>query len=263
MLKCDDQPTKLVCGDDGITYKNRCQLHQAVCDGQNVKFQYRGECSSSKYSNHVPLLRCGRLIHRHTCPHLLFPPDFSANYQRPRGKSPPARGTGIVYLSFKIMFAITGQQRCHEHRLQALKQSNETGIPVFVPVCRDDGSYVEVQCFYGTGYCWCVNDEGKPVPGTSIQYERPSCRQRDKRKRSRRGKKKPGKQGRQSSKKASRKACTQADRSEFNTHVADLIMGEFRSIHGQVPEGTIQSHKKEMVEWKFDQMDNNRYVILG
>ena len=61
-------------------------------------------------------------------------------------------------------------ERCLEERDQALKASNSSGIPIFVPVCHSDGSYVDVQCHYGTGYCWCVSQDGKPVPGSSIRY---------------------------------------------------------------------------------------------
>lgn len=152
-----------------------------------------------------------------------------------------------------LMFDDDDEQNCEQQRLKALKTSNETGIPVFVPVCQPDGSYVQVQCFYGTGYCWCVNDEGKPVPGSSIKYERPKCRRRrvkTKRKRSRNRKQKS------TNKKAKKnKACIQADRSEFNTQVANLIMTEFREKHGnKVPQGTL-NYKQEMMEWKFDQMD--------
>lgn len=54
-------------------------------------------------------------------------------------------------------------------------------------------------------------------------------------------------------------ACTQADRSEFNSHVTELIMSEYGSLHGRtMPEGKISDHKKERIEWKFDQMDVNR-----
>ncbi len=76
-----------------------------------------------------------------------------------------------------LSFYFLGETRCLEERLIALKTSNESGIPVFVPVCREDGSYVDVQCHNGTGYCWCVNQDGKPVPGSSIRYEKPKCRQ--------------------------------------------------------------------------------------
>ena len=124
---------------------------------------------------------------------------------------------------------------------------------------------LSVQCFYGTGYCWCVNQEGKPVPGTSIQYERPKCRTKVKRKRSRRGKKprrnnnKKGSKGSSKSqngggKKGRKHACIQADRSEFNTQVVNLIITDYRTRHGRVPDGTMD-HRREMIEWKFAQMD--------
>ena len=143
---------------------------------------------------------------------------------------------------------------CLQERLRALKTTNETGIPIFVPVCRSDGSYVEVQCFYGTGYCWCVNQEGKPEPGTSIQYERPKCRQKgSKRKRSRRRNK-----NRKSHRSHRKQACVQSDRSQFNRDVTNLIGSEYRSRHGKVPNGAL-NRQKEIVEWKFDQMDLDRY----
>ena len=106
-------------------------------------------------------------------------------------------------------------------------------------------------------------------PGTSIQYERPKCRSKVKRKRSRRGKKPrrnkgPRRKGQTSA--GSRKqggeggrkhACIQADRSEFNTQVADIIISDYRKAHGRVPEGTMD-HRREMIGWKFDQMDVDR-----
>ena len=164
----------------------------------------------------------------------------------------------------KVQISITElayEQNCLEQRRKSQETSKETGIPVFVPVCKDDGSFVEVQCFYGTGYCWCVNQEGKPVPGTSIQYERPKCRTKVKRKRSRRGKKprrnnskKGSKNQKGGGKKGRKHACIQADRSEFNTQVVNLIITDYRTRHGRVPDGTMD-HRREMIEWKFAQMD--------
>ena len=66
--------------------------------------------------------------------------------------------------------------RCLEEREQALKTSNESGIPIFVPVCKENGQYVDIQCHQGTGYCWCVNLDGKPVPRSSTKYKKPNCR---------------------------------------------------------------------------------------
>ena len=70
------------------------------------------------------------------------------------------------------------EYRCLEEREQALKTSNESGIPIFVPVCKENGQYVDVQCHHGTGYCWCVNLDGKPVPRSSTKYRRPNCRKK-------------------------------------------------------------------------------------
>ena len=146
---------------------------------------------------------------------------------------------------------------------------------------------MEIQCFSRSGYCWCVNEEGQPIPGTSVKYSRPVCRKSsgsgsgngEGGGRRRRGKKKPGKQRNRSSRPRRNKGtfsspliaiwvfiadsrifavCTQADRSQFNSDVTNLIMNEYREIHGRIPNGTIHGHKKETVGWKFDQMDVNR-----
>ena len=145
---------------------------------------------------------------------------------------------------------------CLQQRQNALKTTNETGIPIFVPVCKQDGSYVEVQCYYGTGYCWCVNQEGTPVPGTSVKYGKPKCRNKGKRNKRRHKQRNQGGQrpGRRSHRK---QACVQSDRSDFNHDVTGLIRSEYRERHGNVPNGAL-NRQKEIVEWKFDQMDVDR-----
>lgn len=37
---------------------------------------------------------------------------------------------------------------------------------VSVPRCKLDGQYEEVQCQGSTGECWCVDSDGKELPGT-------------------------------------------------------------------------------------------------
>ena len=136
-------------------------------------------------------------------------------------------------------FIFSAELNCLQKRAEALKHNKDTGNQEFVPVCReDDGSYVEVQCHYGTGYCWCVNEDGKPVPKSAIKYGRPKCRNNSEqqRKRNRRGKykRKNKKQGGSKSERQRKKnICVQVDRSEFNKNVANLIISDYREQHGR------------------------------
>ncbi|XP_014666205.1 PREDICTED: SPARC-related modular calcium-binding protein 1-like [Priapulus caudatus] len=65
--------------------------------------------------------------------------------------------------------------RCFFERVHAQKMARQPKLGVFIPDCKTDGTYAEVQCHSATGYCWCVTPEGKPVPGTSVQYRKPVC----------------------------------------------------------------------------------------
>ena len=38
----------------------------------------------------------------------------------------------------------------------------------FSPRCKTNGRYKDIQCFKKTGYCWCVDEFGKEIPGTRI-----------------------------------------------------------------------------------------------
>ena len=40
---------------------------------------------------------------------------------------------------------------------------------VFVPGCNENGDYKPVQCDYRYGYCWCSDENGNPVPGTTVR----------------------------------------------------------------------------------------------
>ncbi|XP_006155589.1 thyroglobulin [Tupaia chinensis] len=44
---------------------------------------------------------------------------------------------------------------------------------LFVPSCTTEGSYKDVQCF--AGECWCVDSQGKPLPGSRVRGGRPRC----------------------------------------------------------------------------------------
>jgi len=47
--------------------------------------------------------------------------------------------------------------------------SNASGlIGEYIPQCEEDGSYCPIQCWSSTGYCWCVDENGNEIPGTSL-----------------------------------------------------------------------------------------------
>ncbi|KAG8544782.1 hypothetical protein GDO81_021862, partial [Engystomops pustulosus] len=45
---------------------------------------------------------------------------------------------------------------------------------VHVPSCEDDGSYKSVQCQQG-GQCWCVDYNGREIPGSRVMGDAPKC----------------------------------------------------------------------------------------
>ncbi|XP_067831056.1 SPARC-related modular calcium-binding protein 1-like isoform X3 [Heptranchias perlo] len=65
--------------------------------------------------------------------------------------------------------------RCQEDRAQALAQTRRATDSIIVPECNEDGSFAQVQCHKLTGYCWCVTPEGKPVSGSSVHNQTPTC----------------------------------------------------------------------------------------
>ena len=53
--------------------------------------------------------------------------------------------------------------------------------------------------------------------------------------------------------------CAQNDRTEFNSNVLEIISGEYRkeTTTSRSGEGKIVEHNREIVQWKFDQLDVN------
>ena len=59
-----------------------------------------------------------------------------------------------------------GLKRCQKERLAALAWSGSAPAGVFVPQCTNDGEYKLAQCAPSGDYCWCVDQNGKPIPRT-------------------------------------------------------------------------------------------------
>ena len=69
------------------------------------------------------------------------------------------------------------KKRCYLTRCQ-LMQLLFVSVPgdFFVPECKADGRFEEVQCWKTKNYCFCVNDNGTEIPGTRLYgAKQPTC----------------------------------------------------------------------------------------
>lgn len=58
---------------------------------------------------------------------------------------------------------------------QLSSQASANGlVGAYVPQRNEDGSFKAEQCWGSTGYCWCVDEYGKEIPGTKIRGK-PDC----------------------------------------------------------------------------------------
>ncbi|KAM4555329.1 CD74 molecule, major histocompatibility complex, class II invariant chain a [Odontesthes bonariensis] len=48
-------------------------------------------------------------------------------------------------------------------------------IGSYKPQCDEQGHYKPMQCWHATGFCWCVDESGNPIQGTTMRG-RPDCR---------------------------------------------------------------------------------------
>ncbi|CAH1262907.1 SMOC1 [Branchiostoma lanceolatum] len=162
--------------------------------------------------------------------------------------------------------------RCHRERSHAQELDRRPMVGIFIPECNEDGSYAEVQCHTSTGYCWCVTREGKPVPNSSVRYQKPTCSGRDGRQRRPTG-------GRKRSKEqtvpVSPSGCGTDERGEFNDNLIDYFESEYNRLPTPLPGASAldilpfptqqapltldssASKERRVLDWKFSQLDSD------
>ncbi|XP_029929060.1 thyroglobulin [Myripristis murdjan] len=50
--------------------------------------------------------------------------------------------------------------------LQTLMPGQSYSYQPYTPQCDADGHWINTQCYYSTGQCWCVNEDGEFIPGS-------------------------------------------------------------------------------------------------
>ncbi|KAG8189446.1 hypothetical protein JTE90_012518 [Oedothorax gibbosus] len=158
-------------------------------------------------------------------------------------------------VEFKHNGKCVEKARCEAQRTLMLEQGKQ-----FVPECEPDGSYSEVQCHRSAGYCWCVDEAGRPVRGSSIQNTRPNCARHSGRRTNRRRSSRGGKKT-----KKDISGCGTTDRARFNENLIDIFHSEYDRVPHST-ETTVQSSRstdtpnerhthnleKRKSQWKFD-----------
>ncbi|XP_071504825.1 SPARC-related modular calcium-binding protein 1-like isoform X1 [Diadema antillarum] len=147
--------------------------------------------------------------------------------------------------------------KCQSERAQNRLQSSSTAM--FVPRCNDDGSYATVQCHKAIGYCWCVTDDGKPIPGSSVREGNPTCDRQA-------GEDYPIADNvapfRSSPTASLGSQCKQSKRDKFNANLKTIFEEEYARLPpGDHPASSASpdSPEKEklIIEWKFTDLDAN------
>ena len=68
-------------------------------------------------------------------------------------------------------FFLIGLSTCQEKYEESLLFPD---LGRFVPTCKKDGQFKEMQCHASTGHCWCVDSYGVEQFGTRTRG-RPNC----------------------------------------------------------------------------------------
>jgi hypothetical protein len=68
----------------------------------------------------------------------------------------------LIFLSL-ITFSLS--QNCCEAEDAA--EDNCGGLGCYIPQCTENCEWEPMQCWSSTGYCWCVDEDGNQIDGTS------------------------------------------------------------------------------------------------
>ena len=71
----------------------------------------------------------------------------------------------ITIILFSV-FSFIWSQNCCEAEAEA--NENCGGLGCYIPQCTEDCNWETMQCWSSTGYCWCVDENGVEIEGSSM-----------------------------------------------------------------------------------------------
>uniref|UniRef100_A0A7N6FEM8 Nidogen 2a (osteonidogen) n=1 Tax=Anabas testudineus TaxID=64144 RepID=A0A7N6FEM8_ANATE len=97
----------------------------------------------------------------------------SRGQEREGTRTPP----GTPSVDFHVAPTQRPESVCERWRASLIEHYGGKPEPnQYVPQCEPDGQFSPVQCFGETTYCWCVDQDGREVPGTrSNDVVKPAC----------------------------------------------------------------------------------------
>ncbi|XP_072050388.1 uncharacterized protein [Amphiura filiformis] len=161
VFECPEFCTSLydpVCGSNGVTYGNECELTKAAClDGIDVMEEFKGRCEDGT----EPASEC---------------PEFCMSFYDPVCGSDDVTYNNDCEMKKAACLAETNiteawRGSCEAKPSKLTKcqtERREAGglLGAYIPSCTEAGEYEIKQCHGSTGYCWCVNAIGEEREGT-------------------------------------------------------------------------------------------------
>ena len=71
----------------------------------------------------------------------------------------------IIFLLFPLITLSWSQDCCETADLAT---DNCGGLGCYIPQCTENCNWEPMQCWSSTGYCWCVDENGEEIEGTSM-----------------------------------------------------------------------------------------------
>ena len=72
----------------------------------------------------------------------------------------------VFFWLYFLLLHKAGLKPCQKERLASLAWSGSASPGRFVAQCKNDGEFKPVQCTPSGDFCWCVDENGKPIPRT-------------------------------------------------------------------------------------------------